>query len=89
MTEPAHARVLDPRWHQMNDAVRQFWEALGCSDRVDGMNLTVTSEGGQVISYAVVAGERELRRRLITDPDAVAAAMAGASVDLTPEAGAA
>ena len=87
--DASHARVLDPRWYFITHAGDQFWEALERGDQIAGMNIVVVSEGGQTLNYAVVAGERELHRHLVTDPDAIAAAMREASVDLTPEGGAA
>ena len=87
MTTPTHARLLDPRWHQIADAARQFYDQLEPGDEVIGVNIVITGEDQQCRAYLMIPGETSVRCSLITDLDAVERVMQEASIDVTPEAG--
>jgi hypothetical protein len=78
-------KLLDPTWHKLRDALDKLYAEIETDAMTRGLSVAVSNADGTLVTYIVDLRNGQLRRLLMTDRDAMVAAIKDSTIEVDHE----
>lgn len=82
---PDERRLFDPAWHWMGEAIGRLHDEFSSGEILRAITVLVSTDTGELVGYTLSARTGRIRRRMITDREALLLAGAKGTVSVDVE----